>query len=116
MPRCSFFSVCFQCRMDVEGVMEFLREQLLLFQAEHSPTINLILVMVLIWGTGVLFRKIKQPPVLGELLAGIIFGPALLNIIRPDATMEILSELGVFCDLNFYLVIRDLIRVPQIYE
>jgi len=76
--------------------MGFLRDRLLLFQQENDPTINLILVMVLIWGTGVLFRKIKQPPVLGELLAGIIFGPALLNVIRPDATLEILSELGVF--------------------
>ena len=74
----------------------FIHYPLLYFQRLDDPTINLILVMVLIWSTGVLFRKIRQPPVLGELLAGIIFGPALLNVIRPDHTMEVLSELGIF--------------------
>ena len=67
----------------------------------ESPTLNLLLVMVLIWTTGVLFRNIKQPPLLGELLAGIIFGPALLGILKYDATLEVLSELGVFF-LMFY--------------
>ncbi len=67
----------------------------------QSPTLNLLLVMVLIWTTGVVFRKIKQPPLLGELLAGIIFGPALLGILKYDATLEVLSELGVFF-LMFY--------------
>jgi Kef-type K+ transport system membrane component KefB len=66
-----------------------------------SPTINLLLVMVVVWSTGVVFRKIKQPPVLGELLAGIIFGPALLGLIHPDETIKVLSDLGVFF-LMFY--------------
>jgi Kef-type K+ transport system membrane component KefB len=71
------------------------------FSIIRSPTINLLLVMVIIWTTGVLFRKIKQPPVLGELFAGIIFGPPVLGIIQPDATLKVLSELGVFF-LMFY--------------
>ncbi|MDH5718082.1 MAG: cation:proton antiporter [Spirochaetia bacterium] len=66
-----------------------------------SPTMNLLLVMVLVWTTGVVFRKIKQPPVLGELLAGIIFGPPILGIIQYDHTLKVLSELGVFF-LMFY--------------
>ncbi len=66
-----------------------------------SPTINLLMVMCIVWSAGVLFRKIKQPPVLGELLAGIIFGPCLLNIIHPDPTLEVLAELGAFF-LMFY--------------
>jgi Kef-type K+ transport system membrane component KefB len=66
------------------------------FTMIRSPTINLLLVMVIIWTTGVLFRKIKQSPVLGELLAGIIFGPPVLGIIQPDETLKVLSELGVF--------------------
>jgi Kef-type K+ transport system membrane component KefB len=66
-----------------------------------NPVINLLTVMVIIWTAGVLFRKIRQPPVLGELLAGIIFGPSLLGIIRPDETIKVLSELGVFF-LMFY--------------
>lgn len=67
----------------------------------ENPTINLLMVMVLVWSAGVLFRKIKQPPVLGELLAGIVFGPSFLGIIHPDPTLKVLSELGVFF-LMFY--------------
>lgn len=66
-----------------------------------SPTINLLMVMCIVWSAGVLFRRIKQPPVLGELLAGIIFGPSLINLIHPDPTLEVLSELGAFF-LMFY--------------
>jgi Kef-type K+ transport system membrane component KefB len=66
-----------------------------------SPTINLLMVMALVWTAGVVFRKIKQPPVLGELLAGIIFGPTVLGVIHPDATIKVLSDLGVFF-LMFY--------------
>ncbi len=75
----------------------------IVFSIQHieNPTINLLMVMVLIWTAGVAFRKIKQPPVLGELLAGIIFGPPCLGIIHPDPTLKVLSELGVFF-LMFY--------------
>lgn len=66
-----------------------------------NPTINLLLVMVIIWTTGVIFRRINLPQVLGELLAGIIFGPPGLGIIKPDETLNVLSELGVFF-LMFY--------------
>ena len=57
--------------------------------------------MVIVWTTGVLFRIIKQPPVIGELLAGFIFGPPVLGIIHPDETLHVLSELGIFF-LMFY--------------
>jgi Kef-type K+ transport system membrane component KefB len=67
----------------------------------HSSTFNLLLVMVIIWCAGVVCRRIKQPPLLGELLAGIVFGPSLLGIIRPDETLKVLAELGVFF-LMFY--------------
>ena len=67
----------------------------------NNSIINLLLVMVIIWTAGVLFRTIKQPPVIGELLAGFIFGPPVLGIIHPDETLHVLSELGIFF-LMFY--------------
>jgi Kef-type K+ transport system membrane component KefB len=67
----------------------------------RSSTLNLLLVMVVIWTVGVISRRIKQPALLGELLAGIILGPALFNIIQPDDTLKVLSDLGVFF-LMFY--------------
>ena len=36
------------------------------------------------FGLGQLFRLIGQPPVIGEVVAGILLGPSLLGMIRPD--------------------------------
>lgn len=69
--------------------------------AHDNPTLNLLMLMAIVWTTGVICRIIHQPPVLGELLAGIIFGPAFLGLISPNEMLHILSELGVFF-LMFY--------------
>jgi len=68
---------------------------------QDNPTLNLLMLMVIVWTTGVICRIIHQPPVLGELTAGIIFGPAFLGLISPNEMLAILSELGVFF-LMFY--------------
>jgi Kef-type K+ transport system membrane component KefB len=81
--------------------MDYLHSIYQQFLSIDNPIINLLMVMVIIWTAGVLFRSIKQPPVLGELLAGFIFGPPLLGIIKPDETLHVLSELGIFF-LMFY--------------
>jgi len=69
--------------------------------AHDNPTLNLLMLMAIVWTTGVICRAIHQPPVLGELMAGIIFGPAFLGLISPNEMLYILSELGVFF-LMFY--------------
>lgn len=71
------------------------------FITSGNPTLNLLLMLVIIWTTGVICRIIKQPPILGELTAGIIFGPTTLGIIVPNDMIDILSELGAFF-LMFY--------------
>ena len=63
-------------------------------QNHDDQTINLLLVMILIWVSGVVFRKMRQPPMLGELLGGFIFGPSVLGIISPDAIIDCLAELA----------------------
>lgn len=68
---------------------------------QDNPTLNLLMLMVIVWTTGVICRIIHQPPVLGELTAGIIFGPAFLGLIAPNEMLTILSELGAFF-LMFY--------------
>ncbi|PLX99147.1 MAG: hypothetical protein C0622_10985 [Desulfuromonas sp.] len=67
----------------------------------ENQTLDLLLLLVIVWTTGVICRAIKQPPVLGELTAGIIFGPALLGIIHPNEMLDTLAELGAFF-LMFY--------------
>jgi Kef-type K+ transport system membrane component KefB len=44
---------------------------------------------------GRLFQSVKQPAVIGELLAGAILGPVLLNLVHHTEFLEALSELGV---------------------
>ncbi|MBI4181676.1 MAG: cation:proton antiporter, partial [Candidatus Aenigmarchaeota archaeon] len=44
---------------------------------------------------GVLFSKIRQPSVVGEIIAGIILGPSLLALIRPSALVTSVADLGL---------------------
>jgi Kef-type K+ transport system membrane component KefB len=42
-----------------------------------------------------LFERLRQPAVVGEILAGIIIGPALLNWVQPTDVFDALAEIGV---------------------
>jgi Kef-type K+ transport system membrane component KefB len=45
---------------------------------------------------GKLFARYKQPEVVGEILAGILLGPAVLGVIQPGPALAGISELAVF--------------------
>ena len=57
--------------------------------------LNLLLVLVAAWIGGSLATRLGYPSILGELTAGIIFGPALLGILAPTETTAVLAEIGV---------------------
>jgi Kef-type K+ transport system membrane component KefB len=76
----------------------------------HHPLARLILQVVVIVVAarvcGVLASRVGQPPVIGEIAAGILLGPSLLGWVAPDAsaflfpaeslpTLNLLSQLGV---------------------
>ncbi len=42
-----------------------------------------------------IFRRIHQPVVVGEILAGLIVGPAVLGIVELNEVTEVFAELGV---------------------
>lgn len=57
---------------------------------------DLALIMCVAAVTTVLFQRLRQPVVLGYLLAGLILGPHLfLDLVEERGTLEILSQLGV---------------------
>lgn len=56
----------------------------------------LLLLMVTVWGTGRIFKYFKLPPMLGEILSGVLLGPAVLGILPSTEVILILAELGVF--------------------
>ncbi|MFY9488126.1 MAG: cation:proton antiporter [Solirubrobacterales bacterium] len=42
-----------------------------------------------------IFRRIKQPVVIGEIAAGLVVGPAVLGFVELTTVVEVFSELGV---------------------
>lgn len=42
-----------------------------------------------------IFERLKQPAVVGEILAGILIGPSVLGLIEPSSIINILAEIGV---------------------
>jgi Kef-type K+ transport system membrane component KefB len=58
------------------------------------PQLLLALAAVVAVGRllGVLFRRIGQPPVIGEVVGGILLGPSLLGLISPAAYAFLLPQ------------------------
>ncbi len=74
----------------------------------HLPTLILQIVVILIMarGVGFIFRRIHQPQVVGEMVAGILIGPSLLGWLAPHVSARLfppeslgflnaLSQIGV---------------------
>jgi Kef-type K+ transport system membrane component KefB len=57
---------------------------------------SLLLLIVSSRLLGRLFQRVRQPSIVGEILAGVILGPAILGVVRPSAALEGISELAVF--------------------
>lgn len=72
------------------------------FSLQAAPTgsefdiLNLLLVLTLAWLFGALSERIGYPAMMGELFAGIVFGPAVLGLLEGGEALDIFAELGVF--------------------
>ena len=58
--------------------------------------IAIVIILLVAKLFGELFRRMKQPALVGELLAGMILGPSLLGLFHPDETFSIFKGLAVF--------------------
>ena len=56
---------------------------------------DLAIIFICAKGAGLLARKLKAPMVVGEIIAGLIIGPCLLNIVRPTEFLGQMAEIGV---------------------
>ncbi len=57
---------------------------------------NLLILLVGARILGELFERLKQPSMIGEIIAGIILGPSILNLIHRSEEIKVISELGIF--------------------
>lgn len=60
-----------------------------------DPLIDLALLLFGAKLGGVLFSKLKQPSVIGELIAGLVLGPSLLALVKPSNLVSVVGDLGL---------------------
>lgn len=64
--------------------------------ATEQLFVNIIIILVAARILGEVFQRIGQPPLVGELLAGLIIGPSIFGLVLPSTDLHVLSNLAVF--------------------
>ena len=70
-----------------------------MFHLTHSqlPFVVVLLIVLLVAKVlGELMERIGQPSMIGEVLAGVIIGPSLLNLVQNTYELKVVADLGVF--------------------
>lgn len=62
---------------------------------EYKYLLDIGLIILVVKIFTIITQKIKMPKVLGGLIAGIVLGPAMFNIIQNNTILETLSKFGI---------------------
>jgi len=57
---------------------------------------DLLLFLVIVWGSAVVLGRFGVPTIMGELMVGVIIGPAVLGWVHPNEIIEFLAQMGIF--------------------
>jgi Kef-type K+ transport system membrane component KefB len=57
--------------------------------------LDLFIVLLAAKAGDEIFKRIGQPAIVGEILAGILVGPSVLGLVEPTEVLEVFAELGV---------------------
>lgn len=72
---------------------------MVIFAAAVGATPEILLSLVIMFAVAKLlaevFERLRQPAVVGEILAGILIGPSLLGWVKPTEIISVLAEIGV---------------------
>ncbi|MEE1076540.1 MAG: cation:proton antiporter [Acutalibacteraceae bacterium] len=63
--------------------------------SEYMFILNIAIILISTKIFGLIFKKFHMPQVVGALLAGLILGPALLNVLQEDDFITKVSSIGV---------------------
>ncbi len=62
----------------------------------HEIALDLLILLAGIWLVAVTLRPMGLPTVMGELIVGVVVGPAVLGLIEPGELITLLAEIGIF--------------------
>ncbi|MBI4854247.1 MAG: cation:proton antiporter [Acidobacteria bacterium] len=73
-----------------------LSTNLLFFLGDHTEILSTLFIIFLAAKLSAeVFERLKQPAVVGEILAGVLIGPSLLVLVKPTDLTKTLAEVGV---------------------
>ena len=75
-----------------------------------EPILYLGILIIAAKLLGELMHRIGQPTIIGNVLAGIIVGPALLALVDPIDAIDLFISIGVF--FLFFLIGLEEIDLP----
>jgi Kef-type K+ transport system membrane component KefB len=67
-----------------------------LFHSQLPFIVNLLVLLLAAKILGELAERFHQPSMIGEVIAGVILGPSVFNIISTPGEISVIAELGVF--------------------
>ncbi len=62
----------------------------------HDIAFDLMILLAGIWLVAVTMRPLGLPTVMGELIVGVLLGPAVFGLITPGDAIQLLAEIGIF--------------------
>ena len=62
----------------------------------HDIAIDLLILLAGIWLVAVTLRPLGLPTIMGELIVGVLVGPAVFGLIEPSEAITLLADLGIF--------------------
>ncbi|ABU58348.1 cation:proton antiporter [Roseiflexus castenholzii] len=86
-------------------------------EEHHSPVELLPMLAAILIGAklaGRLSQRLGLPAVFGELVLGLVLGPSLLNLIRPNDPLALLAEVGVILLMFRAGLETDLVQMRQV--
>jgi Kef-type K+ transport system membrane component KefB/Trk K+ transport system NAD-binding subunit len=62
----------------------------------HEIAVDLLILLSGIWLVAITLRPLGLPTIMGELIVGVLVGPAVLGWIEPSEAITLLADLGIF--------------------